>query len=136
MDVTVYLPDELGNQVEERDWPRGTLSRMLQDAIRARIAEEDAVATTLKDAEVVKLRLENEEGHAYVGRITGALIAEQAELEVYLTDEENVVVYDSGKRRYWVLNDPADQLADYVTGDALIEAMTALGLEAEVDLDI
>ena len=133
MDITIYLPDEIADRAKRQNV---NLSRLLRDALAAQFQQEDAMAKTLEGASQVVLQLENEDGRTYKGRITATKIAGSGDVEVFLTEEENVVVYEENKCKYSVCEDPEEDLRGWLTDDQYIEAMNALGIEPTVDLDI
>ena len=129
MDITVYLPDELGQWAKANDV---NLSRMLRDAVTEEQMQRTAIEATSATATEHKLDIEGDEG-AYTLRFTGTRIAEDRDVEVYLTDDEDVLVYEADKERYSILTDVED-LSDRLGQGAYIEAMHALGLKPVVDL--
>lgn len=131
MDITVYLPDEIGRRAKAAELP---LSRMLRDAVIQELERQDAVTKTLTDPQTFELDLEDRDGNAYTGRITGAKIADDRDVTIYLTDDERVIAYEADKGRYDVVDDPESDLANWLRGDAYLEAMNALGLKPIVDL--
>ena len=133
MDVTVYLQDELGARA--KGLPRGTLSRLLRDALTDELERRDAMAKTLTEVETYELELEDGDGHRYKGRVTGKQIAgwEDDRWEVFLTVDERVILYDARELRYDELNDPAADLSD-LPNAVYIEAMQALGEKPVIDL--
>jgi len=133
VDITIYLPDEIADRAKRQNV---NLSRLLRDALAAQFQQEDAMAKTLEGASQVVLQLENEDGRTYKGRITATKIAGSGDVEVFLTEEENVVVYEENKCKYSVCEDPEEDLRGWLTDDQYIEAMNALGIEPTVDLDI
>jgi hypothetical protein len=58
----------------------------------------------VKDPRTFEVTLENREGEQYIGRITGALIDQEGDIEVYLTDDERVIVYDGYRLSHEVLD--------------------------------
>lgn len=133
MDITIYLPDDIGQRAKAQDV---NLSRLLRDALAAQFAEEDAMAKLLEDPQEIKLQLENREGIIYTGRITGTQIAGNDHVEVFLTSRQNVVVYDIDHKKYYTEDQDGD-LEDLVNDpDVYLEAMTALDRDAEIDLDV
>ena len=134
MDITIYLPDDIAARAKKQNV---NLSRMLRDALTAQFEEEDTVAKTLEDVKEIVLDLEDDNGHSYKGRITGTKIGDSGDVEVFLTDEQNVLVYDGSQLKYWVCADPEENLRDWLTdNDQYIEAMDALGISATVDLQV
>jgi hypothetical protein len=135
VDVTIYLPDELGKRAKDEDVK---LSRMLRDALIVHFAEEDAMKAAREDADKIELLLQTDEGSDYTGLITGKRIAGNDRVEVFVTVRENVVVYDLDKLKYYV-EDGELSLTDLIGDerDVYFEAMDALGREVgAVDLGI
>ncbi len=145
MNVNLYLPDELGARAKEAGLlgalagpARGALSRLLQDAVTDELARRDVTATTLETTTPIELDLVDAVGHDYVGRINATLIAENErnDVEVYLTDKENVVAYDRDRKQYTVINDPETELENWLRPDEYETAMHALGITPKIDLDV
>lgn len=131
MDITVYLPDDLGSQGKTAGLP---FSQLLRAAVIAELERINAMKQTLKASTVHALRLENQNGDGYVGRLDATLIATTGDLEVFLASDERVILYDASNLRYSDIEDPAAELEDLLDRDAYIEAMSALGETAEVDI--
>ena len=74
----------------------------------------------------------------YTGRVTGKRIAWDwdHEVEVFLTDDERVLVYDGGKQTYYESDNPPEDLREWLAGapSAYADAMHALGESPIVDL--
>jgi hypothetical protein len=127
MDITIYLPEELGKRA--KDDASVNLSRMLRDALTEHYHQEDAMEATLKDPTTIELDLEN----GTIGRFTGKEIGEN----VFLTESGNVVGYDPDKLEYSVLEDPQNQLQDLLPDpEEYAHAMNALGLRPVIDLPV
>jgi hypothetical protein len=92
----------------------------------------------LEDAGTHELRVENSDGIEYVGRITGTLIGQsrQGDVQFFLTAEERVVVYHEEKLTYQLLDDPVDELRNWLDEDEYVDAVVALGETPVVDLDL
>jgi post-segregation antitoxin (ccd killing protein) len=135
MNVNLYLPDDLGKEAKDAELP---LSRLLQDAVSDELERRNAMSETLEDTTTHELSLEDEEGRNYTARITGTDIArnDDQDVDVYLTERENVVVHDGDKLRYWVLNDPENDLRGWLSPADYTDAMLALGITPVIDLDI
>ena len=131
MDITVYLPDEIGERAKAA--PGLNLSRLLRDAVTDALQRREAMAKTLSESQEHQVGVEDKDGRFFTGRITGSVIAISDDLTVYLTDDERVLVHDSNKLRYWEVDDAQEELRD-LTGGAYQDAMDALGLEAIIDL--
>lgn len=132
MDITVYLPDEIGERAKAAEL---NLSRMLRDAVTEELERRTAVENTLSDSQTIELELEDDEGRIYTGRITGAEIARQdhGDWSVFLAQDGRVILYDGERMKYWVLDDPAAELA-HLDPAVYAEACSALGIKAVVDL--
>jgi hypothetical protein len=53
---------------------------------------------------------------------------------VYLTDDERVLAHNAYRLSYSEISDPAEELRDMLEPGEYQDAMTALGLEAIIDL--
>ena len=139
MDITVYLPDEIGGRAKEAGLK---FSALLRAAVFGELNRLAAVKSAAEGAEERELELEHPEtGHPYTGRIVGTLLGGNGEESVFLTDDERVIVYDSGKLEYWAFDaDAEDELAEalgVVFGrdqKQYVDVMDRLGLHAVVDL--
>lgn len=131
MDITVYLPDDLGAQAKAAGI---NLSRTLRDAITEELRMRDAVQSTLQSPTVFKLVIEGRDGSRYTGRITGSRIAAEDRHEVYLTDDERVIGYDSHNCEHWTIEDPQADLRSILGNEEYAAAMTALGITPVIDL--
>jgi hypothetical protein len=135
VDVTLYLPDELGGRAKA-EFERGELSRLLQDAVRNELERRETVTKTLNDVQTYEVAVEDAEGRTFLGRITGQLIAEndRAEIEVFLTQDERVLVYDGARMKHYELTDPVEGLKNWLIGADYTDALHALGETPVVDL--
>lgn len=132
MDITIYLPDELGKRAKAEGI---NLSRTLRAALAHELPRRDAMTDTLKDIETYELGLLDHEGHPYSGRVTGKHIAsdESQYATVYLTDDGRVILYDERAQKHWVLEDPEADLQSLPPAE-YTAAMDALGIKAVIDL--
>ena len=71
------------------------------------------MAATLSQATTHELRLETKAGSSYTGRITATRIAEDRDVEVYLTEGEDVLVYLVDRMTYVSMEDPEADLGDW-----------------------
>jgi hypothetical protein len=136
VDVTVYLPDELGKKAKQAEI---NLSRTLRDAVTEELDRRKTMANTLQASEVHELELEDQDGRSYTGRITGALIASggrDLEYEVFLAQDGRVILHDSDRHQYEELQDPEEDLAGWRESSpgAYADAMRALGIRPVIDL--
>jgi post-segregation antitoxin (ccd killing protein) len=125
MNVNVYLPDDLGKRAKDEDLP---FSQLLRDAVAAELERREAMTAALKDAQTIELDLTDRDDNPYTGRLTGALIYGDGRSEIYVTDDERVIVYDSDKADYWIVDDPQTELVDWP------DALRALGIRYVVDI--
>jgi post-segregation antitoxin (ccd killing protein) len=132
VDVTVYLPDDIRQKAKDHGI---VLSRFLRDALNTEFARLEAIERALDGAKEVLLTLEDENGRPYRGRFTATRIGESDDREVYLTDDETVIVYEPDQRRYSVIQDAETELREWLPEDtSYIAAMNALGIMPTVDL--
>jgi hypothetical protein len=122
MDITVYLPEEIGRWAKESGI---NLSQTLRAELEAERSRRDAVAGTLTDSKEHKIRVA-EAGLDYV--LHGALIAQDYdhEVEAYLGEDERIYVYDAGRQRLHEVGSPQD-LGDWLANGLYVDAMRALG---------
>lgn len=133
MDITVYLPDEIGQRAKAAEL---NLSGLLRAAVSDELERRAQVTKTLTEPQTYEIYLEDRDGRGYKGRITGAmLVRTNDDIEVYLTDDERVIVYDENKTEHWELDNPVAELRDWLVSDAdYAEAMKALGESPVIDL--
>lgn len=130
MDITVYLPDELGQ------WAKAAgvnLSGELRRALLAERRRQEETAATLANASEHLLSIEDGD-LSYMARLSGTVIAEQGDTTVFVIDGGEVVVYDEGQQRLWRDVD-VDDLSNFVSGDEYIEACNAVGVEPVIDIE-
>jgi len=130
VDITVYLPDEIGTRAKAESLP---LSRMLRDAVVQELNEREAMSNTLEKTEAHEVDLEDKNGEPYTGRITGVVIADDGDDVIYLTDDKRVIAYNNWRKSYDVLSDPEEELRGLPPG-AYTDAMEALGIKVVIDL--
>lgn len=94
MDITVYLPDEIGKKAKAAEL---NLSALLREAVTDELDRRERVAKLGKDAEEHELQLENADGVPYTGVLTGTRLTEENRQGVtfFLTDDGRVIAYDS-----------------------------------------
>jgi hypothetical protein len=132
MDITVYLPDEIGERAKAAGL---NLSRLLRDAAQTELERRAVIATTLGQATEHLLDLEDEGGTPYTGRITGTVIARDDSGTVYLTTDERVILYDFDKLEHWEIDfDFPEVSVEDQLGDLYVEVMRALGKNPVIDL--
>jgi hypothetical protein len=138
MDITIYLPDDLGKWAKEHELP---LSRMLREAVEAEQSRQLAIQNTLEEAGTTELEVEDDDGDSYTARIHGTLIAEQGGgsypgVYVYLGKDENVYVYEESSGKLY--RDVAhSDLRDWLPDDAAYsDSMRALGEDVIIDIGL
>lgn len=139
VDVTVYLPDEIGARAKKEELK---LSRMLRDAVTAELERRDAMAEALADTETYEftLRAKDPFDVEYTGRITGKLIAGDADtIGIYLTGDRRVLAVYPDQGLYHRIDEPGKDVVEMllqsgVNQDEFAEACRALGLKPVIDL--
>jgi hypothetical protein len=122
MDITVYLPDEIGQRAKDEGLP---LSQMLRASVIEHLSERDALASLLGSMETIELDLEDR-----VGRFRGTELAKG----VYLHEDGRVLWYDEHKLRLHVLEDPVEDLRAILDEDEYVGAVSSLGLTPVVEI--
>jgi hypothetical protein len=138
MDITVYLPDELGNWARDHDLP---LSRMLREAVEIEKRRRDASAALAAETTTHELAV-SEPGSPggagdYTARLHGVLIATQhlgggSSIDVYAGEDDKMYVHYTADGRLRRDVEP-EQLRQYVDEPTYIQAMRALGEDVIID---
>jgi len=91
MNVTIYLPDEVGKWAKEQDLP---LSQMLREAVKSEKRRREAHASVAAEGftRVEVYDNERERDVAFHGRRIGG--SYDFEADAYLTPKEAIAVYD------------------------------------------
>lgn len=140
MDITIYLPDDLGKWAKEHSLG---LSRMLRDAVEAEKRRTDAITAAKEGSDTHKLEVQEPDGYGGSDEITvrfhGTLIAKQDVAgyggnDVYLGQDGKVYVHDFQDHLHRDV-EPGD-LREYVDEYTYIEAMRALGEEVVIDVGL
>jgi hypothetical protein len=135
VNITIYLPDELGEWAKQNELG---LSRMLRAAVEAEKERQATVAATLSGVDAHNLTVEDGEGRTFTARLHGALIAEDhsgIDVYVYLGKDQKVYVYD--ERRSRLEHDvETEALRDWLNDGPYAEAMHALGEEVVIDIGL
>jgi hypothetical protein len=139
MDITVYLPDELGKWAKEHELG---LSRMLREAVEAERRRRDAVDAALVETDTTDLPVEDDDGNDYTARIHGKLIGGQEAkggyggILVFLGKDEQVYVYTANENKLY-RDVTHDNLRDWLADDGVYaEVMRALGEEVIIDIGL
>lgn len=131
MDVTVYLPDEIGLWAKQRGV---NTSRTLRDELEAMMTRETAMEAALDGAAEVRLDLIDSEGRAYVGRFTGDLVVEGNGQAVYLTEDQRILLHDWKNDSLHELEDAEEELRERLNNEDYIAACNVLGNKPIVDI--
>jgi hypothetical protein len=125
LDITVYLPDELGKWAKDA---KLNLSGLLRERVEAR----KAAAELAKDADVFELYNADDD---YTARLHGTLILESRHgASVFVGADESLYVYDDRRQQLWE-DVPVDELRGLLPDrDEYMRAVAALGEEAVVDV--
>jgi hypothetical protein len=133
MDITVYLPDDLGQWAKDAGLD---LSQTLCGEIEAERDRREAIAKGLAKADVIRLPVwDQEHGSRYTARLHGVPlhVIQREPVQAYLGEDKKIYVYD--QRDCSLVEDVDPGTLDELLGpDAYIEAMTVLGEEAEIDV--
>jgi len=137
MDITVYLPDDLGSWAKDN---KVNFSATLRAAIEDQRKQQAAVATALKDASTHDLSIaEDATGKSYTARLHGILIAGELGNDtsvVFLGKDELIYVYDAENSRLYDGVQVSD-LRNWLTRDAdYARAMLALGEPVVIDVGL
>ena len=136
MDITVYLPDEIGARAKKAELK---LSRMLRDAVELELRHRAAMEELAGDGEEILLYLETPDGQTFEGRFTGSLLCENGKGDqVFVADDERLIAYSERESKYYVLETDEESLrkslSNWCDFDGYISAMNQLGYTATVDL--
>ena len=139
MKVTVYLPDDLGAQVQQH--ADLNVSAVTQRALREELQQREAAAKLRAGMERIKVRaLETHEGDvAFVGREL-AYREQRPESTAYLTKGGKIAVYDNDYQGLFVYDSFAELAGHpgwaHDSSGFVARIGEALGEEYVVELDI
>lgn len=131
MDLTVYLPDELGAKAKNESL---NFSRLLRSAVKAELSRRERAQEAIEslgepqqfDVRVAK----NDKEHT--GRIKGWSIDHNNDWDVYLTVDDRVIVHDVFRLSYEEM--PKDEAPSTLDPTRFPDALRFLGVEPVVDL--
>lgn len=132
VDITVYLPDELGKWAKESGLG---LSRMLRDAVEDEKARREAYAKVAAEGFSRHEVYDSRRGRdvAFQGREIG--YSEYRERTAYLTPKEAIAVYLADREELWVY-DTFSEFAEGDPDDLVAQVAEALGEKYVEELDI
>jgi hypothetical protein len=134
VDITVYLPDEIGTRAKEAELP---FSRMLRDAVEDELARREVIGQTLSDGiEEHEVDLDDVTG-VITGKCLG--VTDDGDAEFYLTDDERLLVYDANRQQVSEVEDPEAELGEWIEQsgkdtEVVASVMRKLGLKPRVRL--
>jgi hypothetical protein len=141
MDITIYLPDDLGRWAKEHDL---NLSRMLREAVENEKRSRAVAATTLGDARIHTLAVGDvgtaDDSDDFTARLHGTLIATQAIddghgiTQVYLGQDGKVYIYDFLGALHRDVT--PDVLREHLDDAAYVKAMHAIGRVPVIDIGL
>ena len=134
MNVTIYLPNEVGKWAKEQDLP---LSRMLREAVKSEKRRREAHASVAAEGftRVEVYDNERERDVAFQGRRIGS--SYDFEADAYLSPKEAIAVYDAMEHTLYVYDTYAQLAEDKgVPQDLVAEVAEALGERYVEELDI
>jgi hypothetical protein len=141
VDITVYLPDQLGAEAKAAGLP---LSAMLRAAVQEELERLRTLDQHTSEMQEHELELVTKDGDPYTGTIVATLLGEgrKGEDYVYLTEDHRVIWHDVAKGRHWEYGlddgDDSESLSEALSGsfseDDQVRIMAQLGLRARVEL--
>lgn len=132
MDITVYLPEDIGKRAKTAD-PDLNLSLLLRNAVVEELDRRERVAGMLKGAGEHELELESPEGSRYTGVLTGKKVWwGETDEEVYVTTDKRVMVYNGDTCQLAEVEDAEDWSG--ANFDLYLAIADALGQRARVEV--
>ena len=134
MDITIYLPDDLGKWAKEHDL---VLSRMLRGAVEGEKRYRDARAEATEEGfeRVVVYDSKREREVAFRGCRIGRSF-EREQLEAWLTPKDAIAVYNADAQELYVYDDYGEFATPDWPGDLIAGVADALGEKYVEELDI
>ena len=140
MNLTVYLPDELGRRAKEAELP---FSRLLRDAVSEELqrAAELERLNEGSEAEMKTYKLKVGKGDKlWLARFKGIRIAATDNLDIYRTENSEIVLYNCHDRRFNIIPVGLDiEISEFLkeiapSEDEYVQIASKLGLIAIVDV--
>lgn len=109
MDITIYLPDELGKWAKEHNLG---LSRMLRESVEDEKRRRDAAAKAAADdfARIEVYDDKRDREVSFQGREIG--YADYLDQTAYLTPKNAIVVHSADRQQLWIYDDYQEFLGD------------------------
>lgn len=130
MDITVYLPDELGERAKKEDLP---FSQLLRSAVQRELARRNAAEDMERDMERRELEVEDRTGPVTY-RVTAATVARSGDTEVLLHRTGTVYLYNPSKLTLRELDNPVEELREVLDERDYREVCEALGIRPVLEL--
>jgi hypothetical protein len=137
VDITVYLPDELGAWAKEH---HVNFSGLLRGEVDAERTRQQAAAKLGEKTALHLLDVEDKDGRFYTARFHGTPLHEAlGECQAFMGDDGQVWIYNDFRQSLWCNSADSytsnhDALRECLSDDELIEAMSALGEAAVIDI--
>lgn len=142
MDITVYLPDELGARAKEANL---NFSRLLRDRVEIELRVRHAMRAAAGEAVDWEIELESGSGHTYKGRVRGTLLVEGSRgvyigSQIIVTEDGRFIFYDANNLQHYELDEGdtevfARSIRELCYDDEeYVEVMAKIGREAVIDL--
>ena len=96
MDFTVYVPDALGRRIKTAE-PKLRYSELFQEAATAALDRQEAKAKLLESTTTWIVDVDDDP--AYQARLHGQFVASGTDCQVFLTETEELIVYDERNQR-------------------------------------
>jgi hypothetical protein len=134
VDITIYLPDELGKWAKENDLG---LSRMLRKAVEVEKQHRDARAKVAADGfeRVEVYDSKRDRGVTFQGRGIGRSYDREM-MEAWLTPKGAIAVHDAEVDELYIYASYDEFAADNLPADLVAEVAGALGEKYVEELDI
>lgn len=133
MQLTLYLPDDLGAWAKQAGLP---LSRLLRSTVEAERRRLETVTANLGKAGAFDAEITDEDGREFTLRVHGSLLASSGTVRAFLGHDERLFVHDSSGGGTMHYPDTPAELEDLLELDAYIDAMHALGLRPVIDVGL
>jgi hypothetical protein len=131
VDITIYLPDELGQWAKHNGIK---LSRMLREAVEGEKKRREAVADVLlRGSETTELPVEDDDIGCYTVRLHGTRLVRDGDIVVFLGENKKLYVYDGGKRDLHSDVRP-EKLNGWIVDAAYYQVLRDLGEEFVIDV--
>lgn len=141
MNITVYLPDELGHRAKEAELP---FSRLLRDAVTEelqRVAElKHLEETNEAEFRTYSLKVSESDGDLWIARIQAKRIVATDGLDIFHTDKDDIVIYGCHSRAFQIYNaHDKEHISAFLkkiapSDDEYVQVAKKLGLIRIVDL--